>query len=180
MVNLKTASAFQDVDAKQIGTVTVCPADERVLTLIAPLPGQTPALTEAMEGALGLGFPEPGGVTRAGDIRCVWMGRDQAVLIGSAPLAEWQWPALISDQSDGWAVLQVSGPEAAEVLVRSMPINVRAMEGAARTQCAHIPISVSRIGPESYEIMCFRSMAQSLFREIAHSAALLAARRELS
>lgn len=179
MVDLKAVSAFQDVAAKQFGTVTVGPAGKRVMTLIAPFAGQTPALTKAMEIALGLGFPEPGGVTAAGDIRCVWMGRDQAMLIGTAPHEDWQWPALISDQSDGWAVLHVSGPEAADVLARSVPMDVRAMGGTARTQCAHIPISVTRVGPESFEVMCFRSMAQSLFREITHSAGLLAARRQL-
>lgn len=179
MAKLAAAQAFQDMDAKQVGTVKIAPVETRPMTMIAPFAGRSQALHDAMSGDLGLGFPDPGGVTQNGNARCVWMGRDQAMLIGAVPQADWQNLALISDQSDGWAVVAVSGAGAAEVLARLLPVNVPQIEGAARTTCGHIPVAIVRTAPDGYQIMCFRSMAHSLLRDLSHAAGLLVARQRL-
>ncbi len=183
MVELRAVSPLQGQDAIEMSGVTICEIPSRLITLIAPFAGQDAALAEAMETQFGFGFPKPGEVLGEDTLQCRWFGHRQAILIGATVPESIQEVALITDQSDGWVALQVSGAHAEQVLARVIPVDLAEAEfpklSTARTVCGHMTVSVTRMGEDRFEIMGFRSMAQSLVHEIVQAAGLVAARAGL-
>ena len=154
----------------------------RPVTSVAPFAGQEKALAKALKG-LGLAFPAPNRFVEAGTARLVWTGRDQAFLIGAAP--EGLAPhAALTEQSDGWATLVLSGPMAEAALARIVPIDIRAAVfppgHAARVPFNHMSSVLMRTGAESFEIMVFRSMARTGWHEVEAALTALAARVALT
>ena len=153
------------------------------ITSIAPFPGRLDRVNAAL-APLGLAFPAPNTQSIAGETRLLWTGRDQAFLIGtSAPdgLAE---HAALTDQTDGWAILTLQGPAAGDALMRPIPLDLRLASfpvgRTARAPLNHMQAIVTRIGPESFEIMVFRSMARTARAELAEAMEVLTARAKVS
>ncbi|MFU8776970.1 MAG: sarcosine oxidase subunit gamma [Roseovarius sp.] len=151
------------------------------MTSLAPYRGRVAALSEAMQAAHGVAWPEPGRVTGQGAARAVWFGREMALLIGPAPDARLAAHAALTDQTDGWAVVQLEGRQAAEVMARLCPLDLRdavfAPGHSARTDVAHMAGSISRLGPQTWQIMVFRSMAATLVHEVEIAMRRVAARQ---
>lgn len=149
------------------------------LTSIAPYPGRTGQVNDAL-GGLGLTFPAPNTQSVNGAVRLVWTGRDQAFLIGAEAPAGLDAHAAVTDQSDGWAVLTVSGPAAVEALMRPFPLDLRAAAFAegrtVRAPLNHMQAILTRTGSQAFEVMVFRSMARTAWAELAEALEVLAAR----
>ncbi|CUH77854.1 sarcosine oxidase subunit gamma [Tropicibacter naphthalenivorans] len=179
MDRLTAVSPGADLLPVRQGALTLEEVLPGEITSIAPFRGQRKAVTQALLAALGVGFPEANCLTRKGELRCVWMGRDLAFLMGARLTADLGGLAAVTDQSDGWIVLKLSGAGAEDVLARLVPADLRAAafpEGAAiRTQLGHMNVSVARTGG-GLQIMGFRSMARTLVQEIADAMASVAAR----
>lgn len=88
--------------------------------------------------------------------------------------------ASVSDQTDGYAVVRVTGPRVREVLAKGVSIDLHPNSfrpnDAAGTVAAHIGITLWRLddgadGAPVFEIAVFRSYAASLSRWLSHSAA---------
>lgn len=155
--------------------------DPGPVTSIAPYPGAdaNPALA-----ALGLRFPAPGRVQAAGRARLVWAGRELAFLIGvalpGALRADLAGVVALSDQSDGWAWVHLTGADARAVLARLTPLDLRdsglGVGHCARSTINQMPAIVIRLAPEAYEIAVFRSMAATLVDELSEAMRTVAAR----
>ncbi len=160
--------------------VTLSEIDPGRITALMPFRGQREALTEALQAAHGLRFPEPGHMTATDTASCVWTARDQAFLMGPAPDDSLARFASVTDQSDAWAVVLLAGVDAEEVLARLVPIDLRPSafpEGAAaRTLLQHMTVTICR-RPEGLQIMGFRSMARTLAHDIGDAMAAVAGRR---
>lgn len=158
-----------------IGAVTLDEALPEAITSVTPLRGQDGAVARA----LGQPLPGPGETTTGPAGEMVWTGRGQAMLLGPAPgpVAG----AGITDQSDAWAVLVLSGPGAADVLARLVPVDLReaafAVGATARTLVGHMPASLTRTGAEAWRIMVFRAMARTAVHELSEAMRTVAARR---
>lgn len=143
------------------------------LTLIAPFPDQDTAVAKALK-PLGLTLPKPGEVSAKGDARLVWAGRGQALLVGS-PAPEGLSPhAAVTDQTDGWVCLTLTGPRAAQALSRLVALDLRptafAPGTSARAALNHMPLILIRDtvdGVDSFQILTFRSMARTAWNELA-------------
>jgi sarcosine oxidase subunit gamma len=160
-----------------LGTVTLAEADVGPITSIAVLPGGAKAVAKGLK-ALGLAMPEPNAFIEKKGARIVWTGRDQAFLMSAdCPALE---GAAVTDQSDGWAVLALAGPAAADVLARLVPIDLRLsacpVGRALRTQVNHMNAVVLRVGDHAFEIMVFRSMARTAWHELETTMQMVAAR----
>jgi heterotetrameric sarcosine oxidase gamma subunit len=148
------------------------------MTSVAPFKGKSRALGAALK-AMGLGWPDPGQSRRSGDAAILWSGMDQAFLIGPdpAPLAGL---AALTDQSDGWARIRLKGPGAEAALARLVPLDLRPgvfAEGqVARTGLNHMMLLIARSGPDSFDLMVFRSMAGSAVHELHQSMEAVVAR----
>jgi sarcosine oxidase subunit gamma len=87
--------------------------------------------------------------------------------------------ATISDQSDGYAVLRVTGPRARNTLAKLLPIDLHPRTfkpgDVAATLAAHVGITLWRLddgvdGSAVFEIAVFRSLAGSFWHAISESA----------
>jgi len=145
------------------------------VTSVAPFVGQDKALSAALK-PMGLVFPAPNTVSARGTVRLVWTGRGQAFLLGAAP-GDWGTVAACTDQSDGWAGLSLTGPGAADVLARLVPLDFRAMQAGAcaRSSLGHMPLILLRVGA-GFELLTFRSMAKTAWHEVEAAMRMLAAR----
>ena len=145
------------------------------MTSIAPWPGQAAAVGQA----LGLAFPAPNAVTEGGGARLVWTGRDMAFLIGA--VAPKGLAAAVTDQTDAWVSLNLSGVLAGDVLARLVPLDLRgAHRGQAfRTALNHMPLILIPEGEDTFTLLTFRSMARTAWHELEEAMVKVAARAAL-
>jgi len=138
------------------------------VTSIAAFPGQQKAVAKA----LGQPFPKP---NSAKDGLC-WTGPDQAFLMGRAA-PDLTGLAAVTDQTGGWAALRLTGPMAADALMRLVPLDLgRFKPGqSARAPLGHMQMILLR-DAEGFLILVFRSMARTAWHEIESAMKALAAR----
>ena len=180
MVELKAKSALNGHAPTTIGSVSLSEMDLGVMTSVAPWNGQGDALSAAMKKALGVGFPAPGQAPFNGDVRAIWFGREMALLTGAAPDASLSAHGALTDQSDAWTTLRLSGAGAEDVLARLVPVDLRLSQfgpgATARTELAHVAASVTRLEDGAFLVMVFRSMAQTLHHDLKSAMEAVAAR----
>lgn len=148
------------------GTVRAVAFDPAPVWSIAAFPGA--------EGAL----PGPGGIAAMGKGRLVWSGRNLALLLGDAPQSGLD--AAVTDQSDAYAWVRVSGAGVCDVIARFCPLDTRPaafpVGTSARSLCGHMSALYIRIDAETFEIACYRSMAETLRHEVLEAMERVAAR----
>lgn len=153
------------------------------ITSVAPYPGRMDAVNAAL-APLGLSFPAPNGQSAAGSLRLLWSGRELAFLIGAEAPSALAEHAALTDQSDGWAILTLTGPAAAEALMRPVPLDLRLaafpVGRSTRAPLNHIQAILTRTGPDAFEVMVFRSMARTAWAELAEALEVLEARAKAS
>lgn len=130
-------------------------------------------------GKAAMHLPEPGKWIKASGGRLVWTGLDQALLIGGT-LPE-GLDAAVTDQSDGWACLRLTGPGAEAALARLVPVDLRAVAfppgSAIRAPLNHMSSVILR-DAEGIDLLVFRSMARTAWHELAEVLAQLEARAQ--
>ena len=155
-----------------LGRTTLAEGGLPQITAIAPYPGQAQAVGQA----LGMDFPAPNAATQTGAARLVWVGREMAFLIGADAPAN--LPAAVTDQSDGWVTLTLSGDQAVDVLARLVPLDLRHMRcgQVVRSGLNHLPlIAIAETGG-AFTLLTYRSMARTAWHEIEDAMVKVAAR----
>jgi sarcosine oxidase subunit gamma len=157
--------------------LTLAEGDPGPITSIAVFPGQAKAVAKGLK-TLGLTFPAPNSFTEKKGARVVWTGRDQAFLMGVEPPA--LEGAAVTDQSDGWAMLSLSGGAAVDLLARLVPLDLRLsacpIGSAARSGLNHMNAVILRTGDYAFELLVFRSMARTAWHELEATISMVAAR----
>lgn len=170
MVELVAKTPFEGVLPVEIGTVQLREVAPGQLTLLSARKGKIRALGAVLKDHHGVNWPLPGRAQASGTTRIVWFGRGQAMLMGPEPHGDLSDVAACVDQSDGWGVARLDGAKVEAVLARQVPLDVRLDRfkagHTARCQVFHIPVSLTRIGAETFEILVFRSMARSLVHDL--------------
>jgi sarcosine oxidase subunit gamma len=133
-----------------------------VLTSVAPFKGQKKAVSDALKAQVGAGLPTVNRRTGA----VTWFGHGLWMVAGVVSVEG----AAVTDQSDAWAVVEVSGAGCEDVLARLVPVDLRGSvfkkNHVAKTMLAHMPVTITRTGPEAFEIMAMRSMAKTLVHDL--------------
>jgi sarcosine oxidase subunit gamma len=154
----------------EIGGVALQEADMAPMTILMPYASKAGALSDALEVAHGLSWPEVGRLTGAADRGLLWFGRAQGLLIGVAPNEDLAKHAAVVDQSDAWTVVDMQGALAVEALARLTPADLRpgtfGQGHTVRTELGHMAASVTRIGADCFRIMVFRAFARTLVHEL--------------
>lgn len=180
MAELLSKTACDGVLPLLIGETSLTESAPQVLTTLAPFKGQVAALGVMLKASHGLEFPEVHGSTEGNGARAIWFGRNLALLMGPEPDAGLAQHAALTDQSYGWAVMELAGKGAEDVLARLCPVDLRASSfaiGASlRTEAKHMMVSITRMGEESFQIMVFRSMARTLLHDLKTAMEAQAAR----
>lgn len=159
------------------GRASIDLLDQGRVTSIAPYPGRE------MRAQLGGPFPAPGEVRSFGAGRIVWAGRDLVFLMDVDPPAGLAEVAALTDQTDGWVWVHLTGADARAVLARLTPLDLRsggfAIGTSARTMLNHMQAILIRPAPEAFEIAVFRSMAGTLVHELQEAMRSVAARARM-
>ncbi len=170
MVDLAIISAIDGLLPLTIGTTNLTEATVGAMTSLAPYRGQTESLSSALKSAHGMAAPANNRTTGKEGARAIWFGRDMFLLVGPDPdpaLAEY---AALSDQSDAWCVVRLTGEHAADVLARLTPVDLRTAVfkrgHTARTELKHMMASITRIGDQNYQIMVFRGFGKTLLHDL--------------
>jgi len=153
------------------------------ITSLGPFRGKEAELKTTLLAAHGLGLPADGRVSHKGGLRVLWAGRGQYFLCGdkaaSKTLAK---SAALTDQSDGWAVMTLTGKDAGDVLARLCPLDIRpsvfGRNRTARTEVAHM-MAVLSVIPKGFEIMVMRSFAADAVHHIHAAMISVAGQNEL-
>ena len=170
MPELIAKSALEGQAAVTHAATTLAEVDLGQITSIACFPGQKAKVAKVL-GA----FPAP----NAHKDGLCWTGPEQAFLIGR-PAPDLSGIAAVTDQSGGWAVLRLTGPLAADALMRLVPLDLRKFGPgrAARAPLGHMQAVL--IGQaDGILLLVFRSMARTAWHEIEAALKMLAARQAL-
>lgn len=174
MVDLVETPALTGLPVRR-GAAVLAALDPGPVWSIAPYPGRD--LSAALAP---LHFPAPGEVVEGGGMRLVWAGRDMAFLTG-APAPALDGLAAVTDQRDGWVWVTLTGADAAAVLARLCPLDLRAaafpVGTSARSVLQHLPALLVRVGDQAFQIATYRSMAATLLHEVEAAMRAVAARR---
>ena len=159
--------------ACQLATVDLGP-----LASFAPKKGQESAL-QAYLATLDLACPPPNHAQSNSTQSVLWAGAAQWFFQGSLPEKLMQF-AYVSDQSDGWATLSLSGATAPNVLARLYPLDLRekvfGVGQLARAPLMHMASLLHRTKPREFTLYVFRSMAQTAWHEVKTAMIHVAAR----
>lgn len=184
---IRTASGFVSDSAlaarsplegygRTIGTVTLAEVAGLALVSAAVPRGGDEAFAAALERGFGAARPAPGHSVLGARLttRILGMQPDQVFILFEPPdpgqpvqtvVATIGPAAYVTDQSDSWAVLQMSGSGTRVALERICPLDLddeAFPEGrVARTVMEHLAVIILRDGPDSFLLMSPRSSALS-------------------
>ena len=158
------------------------------LATVAARKGQGPALGQRVKERFGLLLPDgphrqaAGGVSLAGTGPGMWLaareggGNDFAAAL-EAQIGDL---AAVTDQSDGYAVLRLAGPDVRNALAKLIPLDLHARAfkpgDVASTVASHMGVTLWRLddapdGSPVFEIAVFRSLAGSFWHALSQNAA---------
>ena len=180
MVDLAELSAAASFTGFEVAGMRLSEAPDRIIWSVSPFPGREAAL----EGLLDGGFPAPNRTTGKEGARMVWSGRAQALWIGTtAPAPGLAQQAALVDQSDAWCVLRLEGDRVEDVLARLCPLDLAPAlfkrGHTARSLIGHMSAQITRL-PAAFELMVYRSMAETALHELIQAMQSVGARRDLS
>lgn len=149
---------------------------------LAPWPTHEAAFSERLNRVCGLPFPKPGQVLENEGKAMIWAGRDAAFWLGDTPEESLREHGAVIDVSDGWARCVLSGPDAALVLARLCPVDLRPVlfttPTSLRTEIKHMAVLIIA-GREEIEIWGMRSFAMTLYNDLCEAMRAVAARTEI-
>lgn len=148
-----------------VGGASLNEAAPKCVTSIMPHKGKKTAVSKALKTAHGMALPADGRSTGRAVLRAIWAGQGQYLLTGNAACdAALSQHASLCDQSDGWAVIVLSGAAADDVMARLCPLDLRAEKfkrgHAARTELAHMMAMIVKT-TGGFEIWVMRSFAKT-------------------
>lgn len=188
MPDLTPRSAFIGLPGRSGRTegepgVTVRPRDDLAMAKLIARKGRADDLAAAIRSRYGLDLPAMPKRVEQGGLAFIWSGPGQWLAVAedgrdlARELSETVGAfAAVSDQSDGLAVLRVSGPHARDALIKGVGLDLHPRAfgpgDAAVTMIAHIGAQLWQLDDRpSYEIAIYRSFAGSLWRWLDASAA---------
>lgn len=164
--------------------VTIAERANLGLATVACRKGQEGGLRESVREAYGVDLPLTSTVGRGEDVSFVGTGPGQWLAVSkslanealAADLAaKLKGLASVVDQNGGRAVLRLSGPRARDVLAKGLAVDldprVFPEDGAVTSTISHMGVQLWQEAPGSYDIVLFRSVAESFWRWLTASAA---------
>lgn len=141
--------------------------------------GQRAALQARAAEAFGLALPE--GPRLADGRGLAALGAAPGAWLFMAQTADLDWAAglassleglaSVADQSDAYVGVRVQGPAAQEILARALGIDLHdatfPVGSGAVTQAAHLGLILWRRETEAFEVLSFRSYAESFWHWLA-------------
>lgn len=184
---LVSVSAFSGFNASGVGGVIVSDREGLGIATVLVRKGRDDALAARVREKFGITLPR--GLQRAANGAVAFAGTGPELWLATAEnggnafatslRTELRDDAAIVDQSDGYAVLRVTGRNVRDALAKGVPIDLhpRAFRvgDVAATLVAHIGVVLWRLGDDKraavFEIAVFRSLAGGLRHWLSESGA---------
>lgn len=183
---LAAQSAFTDLKSTSHAAFAIDIRDDMTIASIASAKGKVEEIKAAIQAAYSVTLPDKP-VRVAGDgIAFIWHGPGQWMALADRGPNDRDLElelkpvlaglAAVVDQSDGRAVVRVSGSRVRDVLAKGIAIDLHPSafkaNSVAITHAAHIGIVIWQLDEQpAYEIAMFRSFADSFATWLTHSAA---------
>ncbi len=168
MVELKVKSPCAGQLPVTVGNMTLTEIETGPMWSVSPFKGGEKACAVALK-KVGVAWP----AVRERTQSAMWFGLDQ-IMVFADSLPE--MPAAITDQSDGWAVVRVTGG-AMDVLARLVPVDLRVPAGTVlRSMVGHMTAHITCLGDGCFDVMVMRSMARTLVHDLTTAGQAIAAR----
>lgn len=162
--------------------IRLTPLEGRGLATLIATEEQEAGLQARLTERFGLSAPEPGDTAFEGERGLVWSAPGQWLAVAPSPRDLRDLPeilrglAAVTDQSDGRALVRVSGPRARAMLAKGVAVDLHPRAfgpgRAAVTSIAHIGVQLwQRDAAPTYDIAVARSFAGSFWRWLEHAAA---------
>lgn len=150
------------------------------LLSIAAQEARISEVSNALNSRCGLTWPEVGQSTSGADNTCLGLQDSQVFLLNEMSdmdhatlAADLSHNAFITDQSDSWVSIKLSGERVIDVLERICPIdlhpNVFTDGSVVRTVMEHLGVIVCRQG-DAFLLLSARSSAESFLHALTQSA----------
>lgn len=166
------------------GAPGIAVAELTGLALVSIAVRRDAALTQAFEAAYGIAPPDAPRFVPGAPLSLIWSGPGLWLAIAEADgealeagLAEkLRGLAFVTDRSDGFAVLEISGPAAREMLSRLLPMDLHPRAfgpgDTAVTVAEHIGVQIWQLDDApAYRLAFPRSYAGSFWRAVAAASA---------
>ncbi len=178
-ISLKARSALNGASFDYEGFSIRERADIKLLSIAAASDQQTVASGE-LKAHCGLSWPAITQSTSSSDTHCLGLQSEQVFLLSlhndkdhatlAKKLAE---KTVVTDQSDSWVTLEISGLRTLDVLERICPIDLNegtfSVGSVARTTMEHLNVIIFR-QKQSYILLSARSSATSFLHSLTQSA----------
>lgn len=162
------------------GTVTLTELTPSRITSFMPYNGREKAASAALKKACGMALPGPNEASGTEGPRAIWSGRGQCFILDADVPEDLAAEGALTDQSDAWAVMRLTGAGAEDVLARLLPVDLRLAAfqtgQTARTELMHMMASITRSGDDSFDIMVMRSFAKTAVHDLHEAMKSVAAR----
>jgi sarcosine oxidase subunit gamma len=176
---LTPQSALGGYDKGFNGTVLREIADLAIVSVAVPI-GGSKDLSKAVKSAYGCALPKPDISVLSKDetTRLVSSQADQVLVLfdnvapdgGSKVASALGDAGYYTDQTDNWAVLSLSGPDARAALERlcrvDLAANSFALNASTRTMMEHLGVLVIRTGEDGFLLLSARSSAKSFLHAV--------------
>ena len=185
--HLVSVSAFAGVSASGAGGVIVSDRDGLGIATILVRKGQADALATRVRDKFGIALPrEPhrvsnGAIAFAGTGPETWLATAEngGNAFAASLRAELRDDAAVVNQSDGYAVLRLTGPKVRDALAKGVPVDLHPgafrVGDVASTLVAHIGAVLWRLdddkGSAVFEVAVFRSLAGALWHWLSEGGA---------
>jgi heterotetrameric sarcosine oxidase gamma subunit len=167
VVNLIALSPCDGLLPLSVGGLELAEVPQAQIFSVAPFKGQERAVSAKLKDQIGMGLSAPNRTTGKGAQAVQWFGHGVWLVTADVDL---NGLAAVTNQSDGWAIVRISGAGVENVLARLVPVDLRAAVfkngHTARTMLGHMTVSVTRTGANAFEILAMRSMAGTLVHEL--------------
>ena len=181
MVDLYATAAAATALPLKIGTVYVEEV-ETSLFLVGPFDKKLKQAAAVLVTQMGLEWPTAHVMKRTGVAYALWFDHAHIALMGVEPSAKLLQYAAVTDVSDGWCIVDISGPEVRDVLARVTPLDMRSKSFKTgmtqRSMLMHMQASISCLGKSHFRVMVFRSMALTVVHDLAVAMESVAARTQ--
>ena len=160
LIALSPCEGLLPISAGQVEVVEI--ALDRLMS-VAPFAGKNKAVSAKLKTQVGAVLP--GINRRSSDV--TWFGHGTWMVAADVDLGDL---AAVTDQSDAWAVVAISGVGSEDVLARLVPVDLRVQvfkkNHVAKTMLGHMSVTITRTGATTFEIMVMRSMAVTLVHDL--------------
>jgi sarcosine oxidase gamma subunit len=147
---------------------------------VAPFKGKAAAVDKAL-AKHAIGFPDAGQAIEGPHAAAIWTGIDECFLLSDAPLSlNLSGKAAVTDQSDGWGWVRLSGDGWQDVMARLCPVDPAAMEPgcAVRSEAAHMMAIIYGVR-DGVVIGVMRSFARTMAHDISVAMTSVATQKEM-